>query len=174
MFVLSLIGFSLFFLTVAIHISTFFNVNLLHSCPWLWVLHGIAIFFFFAMAISAGRGMRGLRGAERRQAQKIFWKSMMGRMPIAGRWLMSAVFTYAIINFVLFIVHTSSASPSLSYFEEGGKYYAEAKYSPAKQCSKEEFDEYDRWLLRCFSGHWMILFLVPSLYYLSPRPRRIS
>jgi len=174
MFVLSLIGFALFFLTVAVHISTFFNVNLLQSWPWLWGLHGLALLTFFPMVISSSRVLRGLRGAERRHAQKNFWKSLMGRLPIGCRWFVSAVFCYAIVNFVVFIAHTSSA-PNSSYFEEGGKYYAQAtKHGTARQCSKEEFDDYDRWLLRGFSGHWMIFFLLPAFYYLSPRPRRIS
>jgi hypothetical protein len=132
-------------LAAAVHASTFAPVPLNPDHPLFWLLHvGIFPLFFLMMwrlrAWSEQR--RGLLGLP---TARLRWRELLSYLPAWAIGLAVLLFVYAGVNFM-------SAMPHLSAGASGGS----GVISP----------EQARYTVRAFSGHWMIFYAVPTLFFL--------
>jgi hypothetical protein len=162
--ILSLIGMVGFVSSVVVHGATYFNVNMGKNYPSIWLLHVGAIALCFPMAIST----RSLKKGNKKDV----WNRFFEPMPAWTRTIAFGFFGYAILNFMLFFF--SSAGDPTPVIRNNGEYTirttvdGESQFTPI---SRDEYYERQTKVVRGFSGHWMIFYLLPTLYFWFPRQR---
>lgn len=130
--------------SLAAHISTYLGVDPEQSLPYIWLLHiGIFVVWLPALAVQ-GTLPRGADGKFKPFAYAPKWM----------RWLTSAAFAYALINFAVFIFLVHTGSPSY----EGGRYILQNHGKFVRQISEQEYHQYRAYEVRGFSGHWMLFY----------------
>jgi hypothetical protein len=155
---LSLLAFLGFGASLIVHAVTFLGVDLSQTLPWVWGLH-IGIFVVcIPMAFSA-RSL-GRRGD--------YWLKLLALMP---RWVLTVIiafFIYAFVNFGLFLILSEGGVPE----ELDGKYVLYSHGKVIRELTEEEFHLQQAYVIRGFSGHWMVFYLIPAVYFLYSRPRQ--
>jgi hypothetical protein len=149
-----------FGISLVVHLLTFLGLNISEHVPWIWVLH-LGIFVFGVPMVFSSINLEG---------RKDFWRKYFAPMPHWVRYVVYGFFAYTAINFIIFFALTHEGSPDI----RGGKYVLRSDGRPEDQrvireISKEEYDLRNDRILRGFSGHWMIFYLVPALYFWFPR-----
>ncbi|MEM0915344.1 MAG: hypothetical protein AAGK09_12140 [Planctomycetota bacterium] len=139
------IGFAAIYLLVsfAVHVSTFIGLDPMSRIPGLMLLHVLIFPPFLAAIFYANRAIK--RGAKNQQ-------EIMGRAP---KWLTiisGCFFAYALINFVLFLILMQGGT----VFEEDGQYTRRTFGREYVQITESEFNRYNNYVARGFSGHWMV------------------
>jgi hypothetical protein len=81
--------------------------------------------------------------------------------PRWARYLTKAFFAYAVINFALFFVLSEGGVPE----ERDGKYVLHNHGNVIRELSEEEYERQNAYVLRGFSGHWMVFYLLPLLFF---------
>jgi hypothetical protein len=148
--------------SLVVHVSTFLGVDPMEEWPGVMLIH-LAIFPPFIAAISYANRIGGKRrGREDRVVNS------------APRWLriLTGVFSaYAIINFAIFIILVEGGGPK----ECDGKFLLTSHGKVLRELSESEFHQQQAYIVRGFSGHWM-LFSSASLMVLlgAARLRRNS
>ena len=94
-------------------------------------------------------------------ARRVFWNKFFATMPTWARYAVKAFFAYALINFVLFIVLSKGGAAE----ERDGKYVLQNHGKVIRELSEEEYELQEAYVIRGFSGHWMIFYLVPALFF---------
>jgi hypothetical protein len=162
MLILSIVAFIGFFLSLAAHLSTFTNTNLIHDFPLVWGLHAGAMAVCIPMILTEGKAT-----GWKKEGGKQSWQRFLGQLPFLARGVVMAFAIYAFVNFFIGIIYTQKSGGDI--VERDGQYVTKQ----GREVTKEQFDESQRMLLRMFSGHWMIFFLYPACYYLFRRPTRV-
>ena len=157
----------MFSLTVLIlslisHVLTFIpGVSI--SMSMVWALHLGAMLVFAPMVFSMQR-------LKKKQPEKFSGHDIRKYFfPYISRRLSAVctgVFVYALINFALFIPRMLSGSPEYI----NGHYELRSHGNSKKLISKDEFDQLQKYLVRGFSGHWIFLSLLPTVYFLKVIP----
>lgn len=140
-----------FFAALVVHCLTFVPIDVEAAWPGVWLLH-FGIFVVFVPFVFASRRAVGRLGHTDLRAMLPGW---------AGA-LLACVFGYAILNFGLMIVHTGGGSPSESH----GTFVLENHGRFVRQLSEAEYHLQKAYVVRGFSGHWLVFYLVPALYFL--------
>jgi hypothetical protein len=112
---------------------------------------------FAAMIFSARK-----RQAELREySWNVFRSVILDRAPkwAVITWYCSIV--YVIINFLVFMVLVKDGSPK----EENGKFYLVDHGRVTRQITKQEHQQYEAYVVRGFSGHWILFTILPALYF---------
>lgn len=148
--VFSITAFIGFCISLLVHLTTFLGINPARHIPWVWGLH-VGIFVVFIPMIFA----QGLT------PKKDFWPKMFARTPRWARYLTKAFFAYALINFALFFVLSEGGVPQ----ERDGKYVLHNHGNVIRELSEAEYERQNAYVLRGFSGHWMVFYLMPSLFF---------
>ena len=156
-------GFSAFIgfgLSLIVHLLSFIGLNIMTYVPRIWVLH-LGIFVFNLPLVFSPFNWSGKKEGLRRY---------FAPMPRWARHVLHCFFAYAILNFVIFIVLSHDGSPDIL----DGKYVLRTDGLPENQhvireISKEEYNLRSDRILRGFSGHWMLFYLVPAFYFWFPR-----
>ena len=148
---LGIFAFAGFCLSLFVHLTTFFGIDPAKHVPFVWVLH-IGIFICFVPLIFA----QGFPPKEN------FWQKLMARLPPWQRYAVKGFFAYAVINFALFFYLTSGGSAQ----ERDGKYVLLNHGTLIRELSADEYERQNAYTIRGFSGHWMVFYLVPALYFL--------
>jgi hypothetical protein len=144
---LAIIG---FFTSLIVHLSTFLGINPARFGPGVWVLHVGMFAVLVPMIFDQGR-----------MEKKTFQREIFSALPGWARHLISVFFVYAIINLALFVFLSGRGVPS----ERDGKYALHSHGSVIRELSEEEYDRHKAYELRAFSGHWMVFYLIPALYF---------
>ena len=150
-----------FLLSLAAHLSTFRSVNLIEQFPFVWALH-VGIFIVFIPFILQAKKLYGKQNNGRQ-----FFKDYMSALPLYAKIVVYTVGAYAVFNFVTGII---SSEKTGNVTEVNGKYMIAKE---KREVSKKEFEESQRLTLRMFSGHWMMFYLIPAFYFLTPKRRRL-
>jgi hypothetical protein len=141
--VLSLYGMLGFTASSIVHFGTYLGRGLSSDHPLFWVLHiGIfPLFFVFVWRLRAWhRVRRGIFGLKQRQFR---WRELRAYFPAWVPPLVVLLFAYVIANFFLATGHLSqTGSPTPPTDAQPALYMA-----------------------RAFSGHWLIFYLVPTLFF---------
>ncbi len=146
----ALIGFGL---SLIVHMTTFFGVDLMQSIPWIWILH-IGVFPLFFLINPSWRGWH------------MSWEKLIGRAPLWAKTVFNIFFFYAILNFVIFIFLSKGYTPEIN----NGKYVLQSAGVVIKEITENEYHWQQAYVLRGFSGHWMAFYLIPALYFGYQRP----
>ena len=149
---IAIIGFSLFAVSLLLHLTTFINpslVNLQFCMPFMHI-GMFPLFFLFVF-----------KAAHLRQARYRFWQRYFEAMPKWTKYLLGFFGMYAFVNFALFFLLSEGATPAIS----NGMYILQSHGSFVREITASEYLWQQAYILRGFSGHWMIFYLIPALYF---------
>jgi hypothetical protein len=128
----------------------------------IWLLH-IGMFAVFAPMVLA---MRQLFGAQ------ASWQSQMSLFPPWARIALGVAMIYTLFNFAFF-VSTTEGEPEIR-----SRDFALMSHGRfIRSLSQDEYFALKRRMVRGFSGHWLLFYLAPTLFFLTaraPLPRRRS
>jgi hypothetical protein len=116
----------------------------------VWVLH-LGIFVVFIPMLF----VQGLA------PKKDFWNKIFAAMPRWARYTIKAFLAYAVINFALFFFLSKGGVPD----ERDGKYVLHNHGQVIRELSEHEYELQKAYVIRGFSGHWMIFYLLPALVF---------
>jgi hypothetical protein len=86
---------------------------------------------------------------------------MKSLLPLWANLVIAATFAYAAANFVLFIFHSEGASPSF----RDGVYVLQSHGNIIRELTLAEYNLHKSYVIRGFSGHWLVFYLVPCMYF---------
>lgn len=142
-----------------------------------WPLHLATMAVFAIMAFSLVRQQKqqpkqpakGLlaRWRAANKQNKEFHSQLLGFVPRSLRDVCVATFIYAFINFALFMLIMEGGSPSV----ENGKYFLHNHGQKIRDISKQEYARFLAYEVRGFSGHWIVLSIIPAVYFLTVHPK---
>ncbi|HEV7684183.1 MAG TPA: hypothetical protein VGO68_18855 [Pyrinomonadaceae bacterium] len=144
-----------FCLSLIVHLTTFLGVDPAKHVPFVWALH-VGIFIGFVPMIFA----QGI------PPKKDFWEQLMSRLPRWQRYAVKGLFAYAIINFALFFYLSEGGTPDI----RDDKYVLHSHGTLIRELSADEYEWQNAYIARGFSGHWMVFYLIPAIYFLQRKP----
>jgi hypothetical protein len=142
-----------FLLSLVAHFCTYLGINPQKQFPLVWILH-LGIFVVFIPAVFHMK--KHCNDNKKYSINNIdnFFKGMQ----FAPVWMkvLCVVFSiYAFFNFLIFVSLTSKGSPDMV----NGKYALSDHGKIVQYINREEYDKYQSYEVRGFSGHWMIFYL---------------
>jgi hypothetical protein len=149
-----------FVASLVVHLGTYFTDHARSDSPAVYLLHVFCIAMCFLM-LPFTRRMEKLWGR-----RATFDKDYGGRK---GQRIISVLFAYAFINFALF-VGISAANGQMRVWEKDGVYHARGWKSGDREISEVEYRQHQVRALRGFSGHWLLFFALPALFFLHLKP----
>jgi hypothetical protein len=147
----SLIGFISAFL---VHFLTVLGVNLFALSNYTFILHALIFIPFFSMIFSARTTHPNLEKGG-------FNKLLLSRAPKKISLFFKIILIYVAINFVIGLFSLNEGHPEIG----NGVYIIEDRGDYVRDISQQEYHALKRMELRMFSGHWLVFFLVPTLYF---------
>lgn len=142
-----------FFLGLSVHIATFFGIDISSRYPMVWLLH-IGIFVvFIPMSIM-----------EKRDRQIRNSNEFLANVPGWVNKVLTILFVYLLINFALFFYNSGGGSVR----EDKGVFILQ-KHGIKTMISAQEYHQQKVYILRGFSGHWLLFYLMPGLYFLTSK-----
>lgn len=141
-------------LSVIVHLATVGGLNLFAESEFTFLLHAAIFPSFFYMILSARKNLKGLKRGE---FNSLLFKSSPKFVAYAG----IAVFVYALVNFGYSMLHLLEGSPTV----KDGVYILENHGRHVKDLTELEYFSLKRMELRGFSGHWLLFFMVPFIYF---------
>jgi hypothetical protein len=141
-----------FCLSLLVHISALLGLDASASFPFVWLLHA-GIFLVFIPFVLASRKAFGRqpRLAELRAGFPV-WIAVFG----------SAVFAYAVINFLVFLAFTEGGSPLI----RDGKFVLQSHGQLIREITASEYSAFKANEIRGFSGHWLFFYYLPFAYFM--------
>lgn len=146
--VLAIIAFVGFFLSLMVHLTTFLGIDPSKRAPFVWGLHVGIFIVFIPMLIY-----------QRSEPKGYNFGAFMASMPNLARYAIVGLFVYAVLNFALFFLLSEGGVPH----ERDGKYVLDNHGAVIRELSEEEYELQKAYIVRGFSGHWMVFYLVPAL-----------
>jgi hypothetical protein len=136
--------------SVVTHFSTFFGINPQRAFPAVWMLHILIFVVWIPTIISSSK-------AYKKQNRKDFWKVAMANSPGWMKTLTAILFAYAFFNFFFTVlVLNEGGTPS----EIDGRKVLQSHGNIKRELTDEEYDQHQAYVIRGFSGHWMIFYAV--------------
>jgi len=145
--------------SLAVHLRTYFTDYAASDSLAVYALHGFCLVMCFLM-FPFTRRMEKLWGR-----RATFDKDYGGRR---GQRIINVLFSYALINFILFL-GVSVAKGQMRVWKDGQTYHARG-WSVDREISETEYLQHRVRELRGFSGHWMLFFALPALFFLHLKP----
>lgn len=142
---MALIGFAL---SLIVHLSTYAGINPQKKFPPIWLLH-IGIFVVFIPALLARNRLNN--GRNKSSIPNLFDNSIPKWMKI----LCKIFCYYVFINFVCFMILMKDGSPNII----SGNYVISDHGKIVRVISEQEYELYQSYVVRGFSGHWMIFYI---------------
>ena len=140
--VLALYGALALTIAAVVHFGTYVGRPISASHPLFWLLH-VAIFplfIVFVLRLGAWQGER--RGAFGLKQRRLRWGALRPYFP---RWvppLVALLFVYVLGNFFFSVLHM-----------------------PTKGSRTPLTDAHMVYMVRAFSGHWLIFYTLPALFF---------
>jgi hypothetical protein len=141
----------------AVHLAAYFSMRVLAETETVFVLHVLCLLLCF-LTFPFSRRMEKLWGSRASGTEK--WK---------GRKLLHVLGGYALINFLLFL-GICLAKGEMRVWEKDGRYYAKGGAVVEREITREAYLNHQLRAVRGFSGHWMMFFAWPGLFFLNLRP----
>jgi hypothetical protein len=142
---------------VVVHVLTFFPDKAIatRDSPLFFVMH-LGIFVVFVPFVLAQRELFG--------TARPGWRELLSIFPRWGQLLVNFATAYAVVNFALFL-----------FTERGTAEIRDAQFvlmnhgTFIRALSEQEYYLARSYVTRGFSGHWIVFYLVPMLYFLFGR-----
>jgi hypothetical protein len=148
--VLALVGWIAAF---CVHASTWFGIDVPALLPQVWLLH-VGMFAVFVPMVLVMQ-VRGERDIDVALATVPAWVKPAGAI----------LFAYVAANFAYFMYRSGDGSP----VEELGRYYLKDHGRIVRELSAAEYAAARIAVLRGFSGHWLVFYFAPAVYFLLRR-----
>ncbi len=143
-----------FVAALVVHLLTVLGVNYFAEHNATFVLHFLIFIPFIGMIIHSREGTSTA-------GKTAYFKDLLKGIPKSMKALAIGVFIYAGINFMFSVTLLSEGSPVI---QEGNLVLLDhGRY--VRDISEAEFYALKRAGLRAFSGHWLVFFLIPALYF---------
>ncbi len=132
------------------HFVTFLGINPQRVFPLVWSLH-VLIFVVWIPVVFACRSICT------KDNRRHFWKIAIRNAPNWMKVLSMTLFAYAFFNFLFTIfVLSEGGVPS----ELDGKKVIHNHGNVIRELTDEEYELHQAYLVRTFSGHWMVFYAV--------------
>ena len=145
-----------FLASLTAHVAALQGIDVETYVPFVWLLHG-GIFVVFVPFILMARRVYGNR---------LSAKEMANMAPPWVRTFGAALFAYAMVNFVIFILHTQGGNAT----ERDGQFLLMQHGTLIRHLTSAEYASFRANQVRGFSGHWMVFYFVSAAYFLFHRP----
>jgi hypothetical protein len=159
--ILGSLSLAVFVLSAIVHGLTF-----VPGCPvtmnWTVPLHVAAIGACAAMAISAASLLRRLKA----QGSTGFALDPIRCVPRPLVVLCLVIAVYTGINFVLFVWLMEGGNPVADH----GRFFLSDHGSTIRVLDAAEYRRFQAYEVRGFSGHWLLLSIIPTLYFFYVQP----
>lgn len=148
--------------SIAVHVSTFLGTDMAATMnPAIAIpLHAGLFLPFFATVYALRVELKGADGRE-------LMRRLVRMVPIWARVLFLVAFYYAIVNFGLFMVRSGGASVQ----QRRGETVLTTHGRVVRKVTSEEAARHEVLVARGFSGHWMVFYLMPTLFFLARKER---
>jgi uncharacterized membrane protein len=132
-----------FLASILVHSVTFRGINAADYVPWVWVLH-VGCFIAIIPLV-----------------RKDVWRDVVAVVPRWAQAMIVFFMAYAVINFVLsFVLSEGGANPDIW----DGRYVLQSHGKLVRELSEREYHLQLAYVLRGFSGHWMLFYFLPGIY----------
>jgi hypothetical protein len=146
---------------VLVHGATYAGVDVLQRYPEASLLHLGCFVVFIPLLFSLW--------SDNRLGGRI--DEMFTDHPRWVLWLLIAVAIYAAVNFVLFFLLTGGGTAEM----RNGEFVLLSHGKLIRHLTEAEYHLQRIYVARGFSGHWLVFYLFPALYFLVPlAPKRPS
>ncbi len=143
-----------FLLSLLAHVMALMGIDLTASVPALWNLHfGIFVVFPPFLLLSRKAGRNSVLGIA---ADVPRWVAVLGAM----------IFAYAMVNLFLFTQPTESGNA----VAQCGKYVLLSHGKLIRELTASEYTALKANELRTFSGHLLLFYFMPAVYFLLRKP----
>ena len=147
-YILSVAG---FLLSVAAHVSTFLGYAPQDIFPYIWALHAGIFVVILPAVVFQTRFPR-----KKRQFLYPYAPKLLKRLNIA-------LGVYAICNFIIFLFLMRHGGPEI----RGGQFVLADHGKVYRTITAAEYGQYKCYLIRGFSGHWMLFYSMGMAIYAS-------
>jgi hypothetical protein len=148
---------AVFVASLAAHVATFLGIDPMETVPGVMGLHFLIFPPFIAGIVYCKTAPGGELTGNQVQAAAPRW------LP----WLTGLCFVYAFVNFGLFMVLSGGGGPK----ESGGKYYLSSHGRVVRELTEAEYHQQRAYVVRGFSGHWMLFSSAALLMIVGSRAR---
>lgn len=146
-----------FCLALIVHTLTFAHIDVMEVFPSVWLLH-IGIFVVFVPLVFSARRLSGANPK---------YRDFRSLFPEWANTLITVVFIYAIVNFVVFMFLSHGGVPAI----RDGQFILHSHGKLVRVLTEQEYHVQRAYVVRGFSGHWLVFYLVPALYFLFKKNR---
>ena len=139
---LSLYGGLALIAAVVVHFGTYTGRSIGADHPLVWALHAAVFPLFIAFALKAGTWQSARRGAFGLRRRRLRWRALRPYFP---RWVplfVALLFVYTLANFFSSVLHM-----------------------PTKGSGTAFTDAHMVYMVRAFSGHWLLFYALPTLFF---------
>ncbi len=143
-----------FVVSLVVHVAAILGADVQERFPFTWILH-LGMFIVFVPTVLAVR----------RQPGRGNIMALLGTFPPWARVVTPLLFAYVIVNFGIFMVGSADGTPAL----HEGKYVLHRRGEVVREISTTEFHERNAAVLRGFSGHWLLFYFVPFVFFAARR-----
>lgn len=140
---LSVLGFVAAFI---IHTLTFFGIDSSKYFYGVWCLHIGVFIVFIPLTISAKKEKNS---------------DEYSKMPSWAKLVIAAIFVYALVNIALFFFFSEGGSPTII----NDQYVLLDHGKLIRQLTEVEYNWQKAYVLRGFSGHWLLFYLISACHY---------
>jgi hypothetical protein len=130
----------------------------------VWFLHVVVFVPFITMI---GRAIQ--LGRSRGMDQRTFQRELVGLVPRRVRLVAIVGFVYMLVNFALSIVRIGG-----SPLAKDGHYYTANHGTITREISEAEYRRLESVEVRGFSGHWMVFYGIPLIFFAWAEPRAMA
>ena len=148
----ALVGFCL---SIVVHVSALFGVDVLAKAPYVWLLH-LGIFVVFIPLVFSSRKVFGANPS---------LSTIRSAFPAWVVVLGVGIFAYAALNFLLFALATDGGSPSM----QNGRFILQSHGRFVRELSSTEYTAFRANEVRGFSGHWLAFYFISFAYFMFRR-----
>jgi hypothetical protein len=141
-------------LSLLVHLQTYAGIDVGANHPAVWTLHAGCLLVALPMVGSAWLN----------QGFKPSWRDMYPRW---ARVVLVMAGAYAAVNFLLFLFLSEGAHADI----RDGRYVLHRHGTIVRELSTADYHRHMAYVLRGFSGHWMLFYLAAGLYFLRPAGR---
>ncbi len=141
-----------FILSVVVHVSALAGVDISARIPYVCLLHAGMFVVFIPFVFSSRRSLGRKPSMAQLKAAVPAWAIPVG----------VALIVYAVVNFALFMVASEGGGPAI----RNGHFVLESHGRFIRELTSTEYTAFKANELRGFSGHWLIFYYMPFIYFM--------
>jgi len=141
-----------FVLSLAVHVAALFGFNASTQIPHLWLLHLGIFVVFIPMVLTS----------QKRLGSKVSFAKLRAVFPA---WVVTfglVLAVYVALNFLFTMISLREGGPGM----QNGKFVLQSHGRFIRELTATEYTALKANEVRGFSGHWLIFYYIPLVYFL--------